>query len=84
MIHNDFQSGNVTLTRVSAGMFSSIDRLDDSLVQSVSNMSENDEFTAQGLLKLQKIVNEWTISVEMASSVLKSFGDVMKNILQKM
>lgn len=78
-------SSSVTNNRIDATLFPSLERQEKELLDSLSAIStDSDGNVSQAeLLRMQQLLQQWTLMTEIMSTVVKEAGDSLKSIVQK-
>lgn len=72
---------SVTFSFINDSVFTSVKSTESSLKSTISGLGENP--TTVDLLMTQQAVQQWTLLVQIQSTITKEVGDAMKGIVQK-
>jgi type III secretion protein F len=71
-----FGSIGSTLNRVSQSS-------EDALQSKLQEIGNEDNPSTQDLLEFQQLMQQWSVGVQMNSTMIKELGDALKGIIQK-
>jgi type III secretion protein F len=71
-----FDSIGSTLNRISQST-------EDSLQAKLEEIGNKENPSTQDLLEFQQLMQQWSVSVQMNSTMIKELGDALKGIIQK-
>lgn len=57
--------------------------LENNLRGEIENMKKADTIDTADMLKLQQVMQQWTMMTQVQSTVVKELGDTLKGIIQK-
>jgi type III secretion protein F len=69
----------LTIDDIDKRMAGNIKRSEATLIDTMTNQSS----TPEGLLRMQKSLSEYTMTIQLQSTLVKELSDTLKSILQK-
>lgn len=83
-MNNAYQTGGINIQDLKGPIENSINTLESQLMDVLNTLNSNPTPSQKDLLSIQTMLQLWTASIQMESSIVKVYGDTMKQLVNNM